>query len=184
MMNAPAPMAAPEPMAPAPTAEEVYAAEETLATQQQMQIPPPPEPEESYRVGLLQQLVKHMNALFSTLAKQLPELEGVALALPEIKGDTWDDKIPMNLWGPLAGLRMALDQYLPEMAKKYDFDPQDITTNAALTQAIAQVKKMGGDAKLHQAMVASAAPPEASPAPPMDSAPPTPEEEDLLMSAV
>jgi len=150
-MMAEDPGAMPMDEAGAPTPDDIAALEqEEAALQQDITSEMAPMPEKPFSVKAIGTLIDEFNSTIDAFAgEDIPDL---VWEDPE-GGKNWDQPLPSDIYVPL----VALDESLKmvgggEFYDKYGMDLQGLTSDPELRKATANLKKMGKDKKLIEAM--------------------------------
>jgi len=112
-----------------------------------------PMPEKPFAIKALETLVKQFNDTLGKLSGgDLPE---VVVDFGDVEGKKWSDPLPPQIFIPLVAINEALR--VIEDGKYYDkygFEPMEITSDVEVRKATAQLKRMAGDKKLADALMA------------------------------
>ena len=112
-----------------------------------------PAPEKPFAVKALETLVKQFNDTIDKLSGG--DLPPVEVDFAGVEGKKWPDPLPPQIFVPLVAINEALS--VIEDGKyhdKYGFDPMEITSDVEVRKATAQLKRMAGDKKLAEALMA------------------------------
>lgn len=141
------------PEGPGPSPDDVVALEDQEAMmQQEMMGQAAPEPESPFNAKAIGSLIDEFNSTLDAFAGgDIPDVEWDA---PE--GETkWDAPLPPEIYVPLIALNEALKMIGDgEFFDKYGIEPETLTSDAELRKVTANLKKMGKDKKLVEAMQA------------------------------
>ena len=141
----------------APTPDDLALMEqESQGLQQDVTAQTAPAPEKPYSVKAIGTLLDEFNSTIDAFAgDDIPDLEWSA---PE-GGKNWDQPLPQEVYVPLVALDESLKMIAAgEFYDKYGMDPQGLTSDPELRKATANLKKMGKDKKLIEAMQEPIAP--------------------------
>ena len=135
----------------APTPDDIAALEqEETGLQQDITSEMAPAPEKPFSVKAIGTLIDEFNSTIDAFAgEEIPDLEWESTQ----EGKNWDQPLPPDIFIPLS----ALDESLKmvgggEFYDKYGIDLQILTSDPELRKATANLKKMGKDKKLIEAM--------------------------------
>jgi len=130
-----------------------------------------PQPEKPYSTKAIDTLIGDFNDTLEALAgSELPDVEW---APPEGGGAKWPNPLPQEIFVPLVALTEALKIVGDgSFYEKHGFEPMELTSDAELRKASANMRKMAKDKDLAEAMQAPmgaagpGAPPEGEEMPP------------------
>tara|TARA_R100000005_G_C4978993_1_gene189348 strand:- start:153 stop:818 length:666 start_codon:yes stop_codon:yes gene_type:complete len=112
-----------------------------------------PMPEKPFSVSAVKTLLKELNkALDAFSGQDIPDLE---VEMPS-KGAKLEGPLPPGIYLTLLAIAESLTLLDPKSAEKYQFNPQEIVTDADLRKVTATLKKMSKDKKVLEAMQAPA----------------------------
>lgn len=164
-----------------PTADELGQLEQEEAMlEQDIMAQAAPQPEKPFSVKAIQTLLSEFNSTLDAFAgDDLPDLEWAGVE----GGDKWDQPLPPEVFAPLVALNDSLKLIEGgEYFDKYGIELEALTSDAELRKATAQLKKMGKDKKLVEAMQAPATP-EAGTEAEMPPAPGTFNEDEQMLAS-
>lgn len=122
-----------------------------------------PQPEKPYSAAMVKKVVKALNALIDKVDKKMADVEF------EPEGSKIEGPLPPDVFVPIV-LVLTFVQQLPGM-EKYQMDPGELVSDAALRKLQGLLKMMAKDKDLIKAMKG-----EAPEAPAEEEAPPPPED--------
>ena len=150
------------PEAGAPSPDDIGALEQEEAMmQQEMLAQTAPEPEKPFTVKAIGTLIDEFNSTLDAFAgDDIPDLSWAA---PEGESK-WDAPLPPEIYVPLIALNESLKMVEGgEFFDKYGMEPDTITSDPEIRKATANLKKMGKDKKLIEAMQEPIGPAEGAP---------------------
>jgi len=112
-----------------------------------------PMPEKPFSIKALETLVKQFNDTIDKLGGG--DLPPVEVDFTGVEGKKWTDPLPPQIFIPLLAINEALAVIEDgKYQDKYGFDPLEITSDVEVRKATAQLKRMAGDKKLAEALMA------------------------------
>jgi hypothetical protein len=110
-----------------------------------------PQPEKPFTVKAIKTLVKELNKTLSKLAdEEIPEIQ---FEPGEVKGGKFDQPLPPDIFVTLLAMVQLIEMAGGgEFADKYNFDPYTAVSDTDLRKITAQLKRIGKDKKLIEAV--------------------------------
>ncbi len=154
-------------------AEDVMAADQAAADEQRGMIAESaPDNKKPFTVKVMQGLLESFKKTVKALAGDAIPVEQLEWEPPQGVGDKYDGPLPDPIFPAMVVINQAVEAAGPEFASKYGFDPMELVDDSALRKADAQLRRMGKDKALKEAMM----PPEPGDEGPVTQGAPPPED--------